>query len=92
MNLTEDDKQFLLSLSRKALNHIFSTGEEITVKEKDIPQKLRRKQATFVTLTKKGKLRGCLGKLHPSQELYKDVIENTYSAVFADPRFPQLII
>jgi AmmeMemoRadiSam system protein A len=90
MNLTESDKKFLLSLSRKALKHIFTTGEEMTVKEEAIPLNLREKQATFVTLKKKGKLRGCLGKLHPTQELYKDVIENTYSAAFADPRFSQL--
>ncbi|MBU0975545.1 MAG: AmmeMemoRadiSam system protein A [Patescibacteria group bacterium] len=90
MSLTEKDKQFLLKLSRKALEHILKTGEELSVKDSDIPKKYKEKKATFVTLTNNGALRGCIGKLVPQIELYRDIIENTYSAAFNDPRFPQL--
>ncbi|MDD3648424.1 MAG: AmmeMemoRadiSam system protein A [Candidatus Dojkabacteria bacterium] len=90
MTLTGKDKQFLLKLSRKALIHIFETGKELTQNNSDIPDKYKEKKATFVTLTKNGQLRGCIGKLVPQLELYRDIITNTYSAAFNDPRFPQL--
>lgn len=90
MNISTSEQQFLLTLSRSALEHIFKTGEELKPNDSDIPKMLKEKRATFVTLTKNGMLRGCIGKLLPQKELYKDVIENTYSAAFSDPRFPQL--
>ena len=90
MTLSNKDQQFLLKLSRNALEHIFKIGTELTVKDSDIPSLLLEKKATFVTLTKNGELRGCIGKLLPIKELCRDVLENTYSAAFADPRFPQL--
>lgn len=94
MKLTESEKQFLINLCWNALNYIFETGEEISIDENDFPPKLKsrllNKAATFVTLTKAGKLRGCIGKTKAVQALYKDIIENTYRAAFGDPRFPQL--
>jgi AmmeMemoRadiSam system protein A len=90
MTLSKKDQLFLLKLSRKALEFIFKTGTELSVKDSDIPAPLFENKATFVTLTKHEELRGCIGKLIPQKELYKDVLENTYSAAFADPRFPQL--
>ena len=90
MKLTKSDQKFLLYLSRSALEHVFKTGKELQPNDSEISKKLKEKRATFVTLTKDAMLRGCIGKLLPQKELYKDVVENTYSAAFADPRFPQL--
>ncbi len=90
MKLTDKEKKQLLKLSREALEYIFKTGEEIDLSELKMPDKLKEEKATFVTLTKNGQLRGCIGKLLPKKELYKDIIENTYSAAFADYRFQQL--
>jgi len=36
------------------------------------------------------RLRGCIGHLTSIQPLYKDIIENSLSAAFSDPRFPPL--
>jgi len=55
-----------------------------------VDKSLRQKGATFVTITIDGKLRGCVGSLLPKKPLYKDVINNSLSAAFADPRFPPL--
>jgi hypothetical protein len=44
--------------------------------------------ATFVTLTKGGGLRGCIGSLQAAQPLGIDVASNAISAAFRDPRFP----
>lgn len=50
---------------------------------------LQKNAAVFVTLTKgeQRQLRGCIGSLQAYQPLYKDIISNTKSAAFRDPRF-----
>jgi AmmeMemoRadiSam system protein A len=88
--MENSNQKFLLKLARKSLEYIFRTGKEFIPNNSDIPEELNDIKATFVTLTKNERLRGCIGKLKAIQELYKDVIENTYSAAFNDPRFPQL--
>ena len=51
---------------------------------------LKEQGATFVTLTKKGELRGCIGSIVPHRDLLTDLIENAKSAAFKDPRFAPL--
>ena len=46
--------------------------------------------ATFVTLTQRGELRGCIGSLEPRRRLDVDVRENAVAAAFLDPRFSPL--
>ena len=46
--------------------------------------------ATFVTLTREGRLRGCIGSLAPQRPLGADVIANAEAAAFRDPRFPPM--
>jgi AmmeMemoRadiSam system protein B/AmmeMemoRadiSam system protein A len=46
--------------------------------------------ATFVTLTRHGDLRGCIGTLEAQRPLGVDVRENALAAAFRDPRFPPL--
>lgn len=46
--------------------------------------------ATFVTLTRNGELRGCIGSLEAHRPLREDVRENAIAAAFRDPRFPGL--
>ncbi|VVB79988.1 Uncharacterised protein [uncultured archaeon] len=78
----------LLRLSRQTLESYFQG------KDPEVPQELvknfSKRQACFVSLTKNGKLRGCIGSLEPKQVLYKDLIENIINAAFHDPRFPPL--
>lgn len=51
---------------------------------------LARPSATFVTLTQRGELRGCIGSLEARRPLDLDVRENAQAAAFRDPRFPPL--
>nr|CRH04956.1 conserved protein of unknown function(include Memo domain and AMMECR1 domain) [Candidatus Magnetococcus massalia] len=44
--------------------------------------------ATFITLTKKGELRGCIGSLQAHRPLGQDLLENGVAAALKDPRFP----
>lgn len=46
--------------------------------------------AVFVTLTRRGELRGCIGSLEARRPLREDVEANARAAAFADPRFPPL--
>ena len=48
---------------------------------------LQQAGATFVTLTKNGELRGCIGSLEPARALGEDVAQNALGAAFRDPRF-----
>ena len=48
---------------------------------------LQQAGATFVTLTKNGELRGCIGSLTPARPLGEDVAQNALGAAFRDPRF-----
>ena len=51
---------------------------------------LRQQAATFVTVTKDGALRGCVGSLAATRPVGEDVASNARAAAFGDPRFPKL--
>jgi MEMO1 family protein len=51
---------------------------------------LRQTAATFVTLTRDGELRGCIGSLEAHRPLGDDVAQNAVAAAFRDPRFTPL--
>ena len=75
----------LTEIARKVLEAYFNGDEfELARQEKN---KFKEKKASFVTLTKEGNLRGCIGSLYPRQALWKDVQENAMNAAFHDPRF-----
>lgn len=80
--------QELLGLARQALESE-CRDQRINIPQ-NIKEKFGRKQACFVTLTRNGALRGCIGSLEARQELWKDVIENAVNAGFRDHRFSAL--
>lgn len=47
--------------------------------------------ATFVTITKDGKLRGCMGTTVARRPLVDDVQSQARAAAFRDPRFPPVL-
>jgi AmmeMemoRadiSam system protein A len=51
---------------------------------------LRRPGATFVTLHREGRLRGCVGRLEAIRALGDDVRANALAAAFEDHRFAPL--
>ena len=53
---------------------------------------MRTPDATFVTLEKDGKLRGCIGSIVAHRPLIDDIAENAVRAAFQDPRFPHLTL
>jgi uncharacterized protein len=51
---------------------------------------LEEKGASFVTLTRRDRLRGCVGSLSAERPLRRDVERNARAAAFRDPRFAPL--
>jgi AmmeMemoRadiSam system protein A len=51
---------------------------------------LRAPGACFVTLTRQGRLRGCIGSVRARRPLADDVRANARAAALSDPRFPPL--
>jgi AmmeMemoRadiSam system protein A len=51
---------------------------------------LAEPHATFVTLTLKGRLRGCIGSIEVQRSLLADLTHNAVGAAFKDPRFGSL--
>jgi AmmeMemoRadiSam system protein A len=51
---------------------------------------LQEPGASFVTLTQRGALRGCIGSLEAHRPLLEDVRTNAVAAALRDPRFPPL--
>jgi uncharacterized protein len=86
--LSEDDRTFLLKLARNTIvNYLNRTSKPELDPEKLSPV-LKELGASFVTLTYKGYLRGCVGALEPYQSLAEDVREHAEAAAFEDYRFP----
>ena len=52
-----------------------------------LPALIGRPGASFVTLRRQGRLRGCIGSSIASRPLVEDVAVNAFNAAFRDPRF-----
>ena len=88
--LSDQDKVFLLRLAREALQHGVM-GEPLRQLDlKTIPEELKQLGATFVTLTRNGELRGCIGTLEATRPLVEDVRVHAVAAALEDYRFPPL--
>src|SRR5690606_34011985 len=55
-----------------------------------LPPRLALPGASFVSLHRAGRLRGCMGRLEPSRPLAEDVAGNARAAAYFDPRFAPL--
>ncbi len=87
--LSDHDRETLLSLARKSLEFYLEKRQSPTPRQLgiDISEPLKARRAVFVTLKKNGQLRGCIGEIFPSQELYKSVIANAINSGVNDSRF-----
>jgi AmmeMemoRadiSam system protein A len=90
-NLTADEQKMLLEMARTRLRESVNGEQVAKVDEADVPASLKREAACFVTLTKKGALRGCiLDSFDAHEPMYKNVLRNVVLAATSDPRFPRV--
>ena len=86
MNLSDNEKKYLLDLARKVID-LKSSGKDYK-REAYYSSTLQEKRGVFVTLMKDGQLRGCIGYVEGIKPLQIAVEEMSQSAAFDDPRFP----
>lgn len=86
--LTSEERAILLKLARQAMESAVREVKLESLNLQSLPEPLRQRGATFVTLTRKGELRGCIGALEPQTTLAEDVREHAIAAAQQDFRFP----
>lgn len=79
--------EVLISIARRTLEEAFG-GPKVVMPEQH--PWLMEKRAVFVTLHKRGELRGCVGQLAPRHTLFDAVREAAMGAAFRDNRFMPL--
>lgn len=84
--LTAEEKADLLRMARSALTEFLERGT--TIEDTSGRETLRAPRGAFVTLTKAGELRGCIGFIEPVMPLGQTVIRCAVYAATEDPRFP----
>jgi AmmeMemoRadiSam system protein A len=78
---------------KKTLHHIAKTVIENKVKGKPVPDFkiespiLKENRGAFVTIQKRGQLRGCIGYIEGRGPLHKTIEDMAEAAAFRDPRF-----
>jgi AmmeMemoRadiSam system protein A len=87
-SLSQDEKDYLKNLVRLRIAERLS-GRRAA--EPDPPtDRLREHFGAFVTLTLRGRLRGCIGHIMGDAPLFETIGEMAEAAAFGDPRFPPL--
>jgi hypothetical protein len=84
-SLSAEEKQELLGMARQAIRLYVEEGR-VLVSKTENPDFLSEKGA-FVTLKKRGELRGCIGFIEPLFPLHETVIRSAIYAATEDTRF-----
>jgi len=90
--LSLDEQNLLLTTARNAIKAELNQEKRVAPSLDDYPAILQEKGACFITIRKKGVLRGCVGSIEAIQPLIEDVRSRAVAAAFKDPRFPPLEI
>jgi AmmeMemoRadiSam system protein A len=86
--LSLEEQQTLLRLAREAMARGVKGEKMPPLDGSSLSARLQEQGASFITLTVRGELRGCVGALEPYQSLAEDVREHAVAAALEDPRFP----
>lgn len=84
--LSPEERRELLAIARRAAESYVSRAE--VPGESPASSRLKEPGAAFVTLTSRGRLRGCIGYTEAVAPLYRTVQECAVAAATEDPRFP----
>jgi AmmeMemoRadiSam system protein A len=86
-SFTREDHEILLRLAREALVETAEGNDLVPLGPQEVPDRLLVPAATFVTLTRRGALRGCIGALQAQAALAEDVRQHARAAACEDYRF-----
>ncbi len=85
---TSADKRQMLALARETIRRYLDTGTVPLAR--GFSASLERPQGVFVTLRRRGALRGCIGEMEPDRPLRVLVGRMALAAAFEDPRFEKV--
>lgn len=91
--LTQKEKEFLLDFARRTIARKLKIEDSTETTESDavtIGPHISEKRGCFVTIHKKGQLRGCIGMFEANGPLWRMIEEMAIQAAFHDPRFSPL--
>ena len=81
------ERRQLMELARRTVRGIVSGRLTAPPDPDTLPKAYTEEKGCFVTLTKNGQLRGCIGHIVPQEALYRAVMDNAVSAAMRDTRF-----
>jgi len=89
MELTVEEKKILLEFARKSIQSLF---KKVEIEKPDLIKHpvFEKNAGAFVTLTKNGSLRGCIGYIISDNNLFDTVCDAAINAAESDPRFPSV--
>ena len=90
IDLSEPDRDQLLDIARRSIASGLSGGSALQLANGNLAGSLVVPLSSFVTLTRSGALRGCIGSLESSGPLAQSVADSAFKAAFRDSRFPPL--
>ncbi len=85
LGFTEEEKRLIKEIAKKTIEAVVRGKKPPEFK--DLPKRLTEPYGIFVTITKHGNLRGCIGHIIADQPLYKSCQEMAKAAALNDPRF-----
>lgn len=80
----------LFNQSVQAILYYLQNRRAPDLPSEQFAEELKQEAATFVTLERNQRLRGCIGSLQAHRPLILDIVSNTLAAGFSDPRFSPL--
>lgn len=90
--LSEEGRRYLLALARQSIVSAVANSPQRPPDDTELPPELAARRACFVTLTRDGTLRGCVGNLSADSSLAGAVWRNAAKAACSDPRFPPVTL
>ncbi|MDH3761122.1 MAG: AmmeMemoRadiSam system protein A [Gammaproteobacteria bacterium] len=90
IELSDTEQARLLGIARQSIAEGLASGRALQVDLEQMQENLRGRAAVFITLTRSGELRGCVGSLQAVEPLAQAVATSAFNAAFRDRRFGQL--
>jgi len=90
IELARHEEARLLGIARESIERGLVTRQPPELDTSQVSGALAHRLGSFVTLTQRGSLRGCVGSLEPIHPLAHGVGIAAFNAAFRDHRFPPL--
>jgi AmmeMemoRadiSam system protein A len=86
--MNEVEQRSLLRWARQTIEAAVCGRPSPKIPDVELTPALRSPHGAFVTLKKRGELRGCIGMMDFAKPLWQNVMRSAKAAALEDPRFP----